>query len=147
MSTKTVDFRETVAAATGVENRKPCPIAGYVSAVIIHWPPGCAALVGVALIHEAEGSGGKKTGIVPTDVGTFLALDDTTPTFNINFPVKMGDYFLLIIRNADGVNPHTISVDIIINPELKPTPPPSAPPTAPPKLPTPIIPKLPLRTP
>lgn len=119
-STRTVDFRHEVASETGVEAKKPCPITGYVSAVVIHWPAGCAGLVQVAVAHLQEGAGGRATGIVPTDSGVYLALDDTTPIFNVYFPVKRGDYFMVVIRNTDMVNSHTISVDIIIVPEMKP---------------------------
>ena len=117
-STRTVDFRELVEAATGLEVKKPCPINGYVSAVAIHWPPGCNALVDVAVVHLLGGVGGRQTGIVPTDSGLYLALTDVTPIFYVHFPIKRGDYFMVVIRNADAGHDHTISVDIILNPKI-----------------------------
>lgn len=117
--TRTIDFRETVPLAQGVEVRRICPINGYVSFVVMHFPPGCNALVQVQLAHEKGSAGGPRTGILPTDANTFLALDNATPNVNLHFPVKRGDWFYLRIRNTDGVNPHTISVDIIINPEIR----------------------------
>ena len=131
-STRTVDFREAVDSSTGVEAKKPCPIDGHVSTVIIHWPPGCTALVDVAVVHLQAGPGGRQTGIVPTDSGIFLALDDTTPIINLYFPVKRGDFFGVTIRNRDNTFEHTISVDIVVvpiltqpltQPILAPTPP------------------------
>lgn len=119
MSTRTVDFRETVPLAQGVEVRKVCPITGYVAFVAMHFPPGTSGLVLVQLVHEKGGPGGAKTGILPTDADSSLALDDTTPIFNLHFPVSLGDYFFLRILNTDAGNPHTISVDMIIIAEVK----------------------------
>ena len=137
-STRTVDFRETVDASTGVEAKKPCPIDGYVTAIIIHWPLGCSGLVQVAVVHLRGGVGGTQTGIVPTDSGIYLALEDTTPIFNLYFPVKRGDYFMAVIRNTDNTFAHTISVDIVLNPILSQTP--TQPPT---QIPIPLIPEVP----
>ena len=117
-STRTVDFREEVGFGTGIEVKKPCPINGFVSAVVMHWPPGCTALVDVGVIHLQGGVGGRQTGIVPTDSGIYLALDDATPIFNLYFPVKKGDYFMVVILNRDDTYDHIISVDIILNPKV-----------------------------
>jgi len=144
-STRTVDFREEVAFATGVEAKKPCPIDGYVTAVIIHWPPGCVALVQVGVIHLLGGPGGRQTGIVPTDSGIYLALDDATPILNLYFPVKRGDYFMVVIRNQDDTFDHTISVDIIVNPLPLQIQPPAVQPVKP--IPTPTLPEPPVSAP
>ena len=135
-STRTVDFREEVGFGTGIEVKKPCPINGFVSTIIIHWPLGCAALVEVAVVHLQGGPGGRQTGIVPTDSGITLALDDVTPIFNLYFPVKRGDYFMVVIRNADDTFNHTISVDIIVNPIITQ-------PVATPVIPSPALPQIP----
>lgn len=118
VSTRTVDFRETLQPATGVDVRRPVPITGRIERILIHWPAGCFNLVDVAIIHEDGGAGGRKTGILPTDVGTYLALDPSPPPFDVHFPVKKGDYILAVMHNTDGVNPHTISIDCIIVPTV-----------------------------
>lgn len=117
MQTRTINFRETVPAATGVEIKKPCQISGHISKVIIFWPIGCIGLVQVAVVHLDKD--GKTEGIIPSSSGTYLALDGANPVFNIHFPVEMGDHIMVIIRNADAVNPHTISVDIFLTPPEK----------------------------
>jgi len=48
-----------------------------------------------------------------------IALDDTTQSFDINHRIERGDPIEVIITNHDGLNPHTISVVVLIANEGK----------------------------
>ncbi len=82
-------------------------LTGVVKTVTVAFPPGASALVDVAVKVKNEQ-------IVPTS--GFLALDDTTQTFPVNVPVDLGDIISAVIRNADSVNPHTITVVVGVFP-------------------------------
>ncbi len=98
-----IRFVETVAAASGVEVFQDTPAGGIVKDVLIHWPPGCQALVDVAVSHQ-------QTQFCPRE--GYLNLDDVTPTFKTEERVENGEEFKVEIRNADALNPHTITVVI-----------------------------------
>ena len=105
--TREVPLRATVAPSTGTRIELPAPIAGRITQVIRHWPLGCSALVDVAFGHG-------DTWVLPSEVDTFVALDDATPIIAVSEPVTKGEMLWMIVRNGDAGNPHTITVTATI---------------------------------
>jgi len=102
-----IPFAFTLAIAglpgSGVTLTEIAPFAGHVKSVMVHWPPGSNALVDVAVGHGT-------THFCPRE--GFLALDDATVFFQFNEYVVEGEELWVIMRNGDGINPHTITVTI-----------------------------------
>lgn len=96
-------FKHTLAALAGVIEHKHIPMLKTVKTVTIHWPPGCSAVVDVAVGYSQD----KR--LLPEE--GYLALDDTTPTWAVNKEIA-GDTLWVEIRNGDSLNSHTISVVI-----------------------------------
>lgn len=103
MTTKTINFRETVSPATRNVVSDNAPVTGNITEIMTHFPPGASALVQV-LIKVAGNQ------ILPKD--GYLALDDTTPVFKMVEPIELGDLIELDIRNTDNVFSHTITITI-----------------------------------
>jgi len=107
MVTKQVSLRATVPQMQGARVREVSPLTGTIVQIVPHWPPGCTALVDIAFGH-------KDTWVMPALVDTFLALDDATPVFTANELIEKGEELWMIVRNGDGINPHTVSVAVTI---------------------------------
>lgn len=105
--TKEINLRVTVQPLTGTRVTKPSPLTGKIVQLIPHWPDGCDALVDVAVGH-------KDTWVLPSEVDTFIALNDATPVLTVDEPVEKGEEVWMILRNTDGVNAHSISCTITI---------------------------------
>lgn len=100
-----IPFTFNLAALQGVTLEEPAPFAGYIKEVNIHWPGGCNALVDVMVGHNIKQ-------FCPRE--GYLALNDVTPTYLFNVEVKEGDVIWVEIRNTDGVNPHNITVTVML---------------------------------
>ena len=98
-----INLRTTVAANAESIISETVRQKGVLTRVTMHFPPGASALVDVAVRAQNEQ-------IVPVE--GFIALDDATQTFSIARAVEAGNEVSARIRNADGANPHTISVII-----------------------------------
>lgn len=97
-----INIRQTVAAATGIRVEEPIPYDCYIVQILRHWPPGCIALVDVAV-------GLNTRQLFPMD--GFVALDSTTPIVrDLQIRAKINDRLWVQINNTDAVNPHTITV-------------------------------------
>lgn len=105
--TKEINLRVTVQPLTGTRVTKPSPLTGKIVQLIPHWPDGCDALVDVAVGH-------KDTWVLPSEVDTFIALNDATPVLTVDEPVEKGEEVWMILRNTDGVNAHSISCTVTI---------------------------------
>jgi hypothetical protein len=101
---KQVVFKQTVDSLQGIKEHRRIPMLKTVRTITIHWPPGCSALVDVAVGYSQD----KR--LLPEE--GYLALDDTTPTWPVNKDTE-SDTLWVEIRNGDSTNPHTIS--IIVN--------------------------------
>ena len=101
MEPEVVNLRVTVPALAEAIVSDLVRQSGVITKVTIHFPPGCAALVDVAVRVKNEQ-------LVPAS--GFIALDDVTTPFVVNKPVRQEDEVSARIRNGDGANPHTISV-------------------------------------
>lgn len=80
-------------------------IAGFIKEVTPHWPDGCDRLVDVAVGHST-------VQFCPRE--GYLALNDTTPTYEFNEPVNDNEGIWVEARNRDGGNPHDITVTVIV---------------------------------
>ncbi|MDD4985820.1 MAG: hypothetical protein PHQ43_08530 [Dehalococcoidales bacterium] len=105
--TRDVTLRATVTPAQGIKTRDVAPIAGTIIQIIPHWPTGCNALVDIAFGH-------KNTWVMPAKTDTYMALDGATPILSCNEPVFLGEELWMVVRNRDAVNPHTVSVTVVI---------------------------------
>lgn len=101
--TKDVPLAYNILALQRVKIAELCPLTGKITSVTIHFPAGCNALV-----HIAFGHGG--VWVTPSEINTFLSLNDATPVFPVSEPVMKNEYLWAEIRNGDGVNAHSVSV-------------------------------------
>jgi len=108
-----VPFRQDVPVLTRMELDDLCPCTGYITSVIIHWPPGCNSLVGVAACHMGNW-------LVPSIENQLIALDSATPIFEMRVPCVEKDRLWTVMDNGDAANNHVIQV--IFNIEKEPVP-------------------------
>lgn len=104
-----LNFRAAVPAASMVRLSDNPTLNGKIVQVEVHFPDGCNALVNVAVYKDSDK-------FLPRD--DFLALNDVTRPYYLNLPIKKTDTIIVEIWNGDGLNPHTISVIILIE-EMK----------------------------
>ncbi len=100
-----LNFSDTILALEGVLLRQKPPAGGYIKEIVIHWPPGCIALVDVAVLHGSVQ--------VCPEIG-YIALDDATITYIFNERIEYDEEIVVDIQNTDGDNPHTITVSVNI---------------------------------
>ncbi len=105
--TREVNLRVTVQPLTGTRVTKPSPLTGRIVQLIPSWPDGCDSLVDVAIGH-------KDTWVLPSEVDTYIALNDATPVLTVDEPIVKGEEIWMILRNTDGVNAHAISCTVTI---------------------------------
>jgi hypothetical protein len=94
-------FKQTPDPLQGIIEHQRIPTLKTVRTITIHWPPGCNALVEVAVGYSQD----KR--LLPEE--GYLALDNTTPTWSVNKDTE-SDTLWVEIRNGDAANAHTISV-------------------------------------
>ena len=100
--TKQVPLAYTVPASQKVKIAELCPLTGRITSVTMSFPDGCDGLVHVAFGHG-------EIWVAPSDMNTFISLNDATPVFPTNEPVVKNEYLWAEIRNGSA-NPHAISV-------------------------------------
>jgi len=105
--TRDVNLRVVAQPLTGSRVYKPSPLTGKIVQLIPHFPDGADALVDVAVGH-------KDTWVYPHLVDTFVALNDATPVLTVDEPIEKGEEIWMIVKNADGVNEHAITVTATI---------------------------------
>ena len=105
--TREVNLRVLAQPKTGTRVYKPSPLTGKIVQLIPHFPDGADALVDVAVGH-------KDTWVYPHLVDTFVALNDATPVLTVDEPIEKGEEIWMIVKNADGVNEHAITVTATI---------------------------------
>ena len=106
---KQLNFKKTVSALTEEKETQYSPLTGRIMSAILHFPPGCNSLVEILIRHKTEQ-------ILPEPPGG-IALDDATPTFNLNHPVVKDEPIEVVWRNHDGLNSHTCPVIILVEGE------------------------------
>lgn len=79
---------------------------GVIVAVEAHFPDGCDALVGIRVLQNNDQ-------FLPRS--GYLALNDTTRLYEfLNRPITQKENINVDMLNGDGANPHTISVNVIV---------------------------------
>lgn len=101
--TKNVPLAYTVAALQTVKIADYSPLTGKIVAVTMAFPDGCNFLVHVAFGHG-------EVWVAPAEKDTYISLNEATPIFPADEPIQKGEHLWAEIQNADGVNPHSISV-------------------------------------
>jgi hypothetical protein len=102
---KQINFRQTVLAGQGVRITQSFVLAGKITQVLFHFPPGCIGLVDMALSKNAES-------FYP--IQGFLALDNATPVHYVEADYYANEPLTLEIRNRDGGNAHTPTCTVTI---------------------------------
>jgi len=105
--TREVVLRETVQPLVGIRAIKGSPLNGKIIQIMRHWPDGCDALVDIAVGHE-------DTWLLPNEIDMYVALNDATPIVDVDEPVYKSEKLWMVVRNADAVNAHAVSVTFII---------------------------------
>lgn len=98
-------FKKAVSALTEEFEIKRAEMNGIVKDIIVHFPPGCSSLTDVRVFMGT-------TQVLPR-IG-YIALDDATPTFGIQEPIKSGDTIRVEWVNTDATYAHTVSVIVNI---------------------------------
>ncbi|MBA7567562.1 hypothetical protein ES708_09277 [subsurface metagenome] len=101
--TKQVPLTYTIGSLETIKIAEPSPLTGRITSVAMHFPDGCNALVHVAFGHG-------EVWVAPSEIDTYISLNDATPVFPTNEPIEKGEHLWAEIQNADGGNPHSISV-------------------------------------
>ena len=100
---KQVVFKHTVLPLQGIMDHKRIPMLKTVKTITIHWPSGCSSNVEVAVGYSRD----KR--LLPEE--GYLALDNTTPTWEVNKDVD-SDTLWVDIKNGSALNSYPISVII-----------------------------------
>lgn len=109
-----INYRLTVASLLEDKATRYAPTTGIIDSAIIHFPAGCQSLVEVFInLGTEQILPAAVRGDTQGNIG--IALDDTTQPFEINKPVEQGMPIEVLIKNHDGVNPHTISVIVKVS--------------------------------
>ena len=104
MATTSIRFGEEVPPATRVVYEAILDVTGKIKSITVSFPPGCASLVHVAVWKNMKQ-------LVP-DKG-YLNLDDATPVFPFEEPVKEGDRIWVDVCNYDSTNKHTPQILVV----------------------------------
>lgn len=107
--TTQVNFRETITSLEGDRFEKECPFDGIITSACFHFPPGCNALVDIAIGHSDTQSFPREGAI---------ALDSASPVFPVNEVVSEGEILWTEIKNGDSANSHTVSVILTLQRRL-----------------------------
>ncbi len=102
-----VNFRYSVPANTLVQLRARSPLIGLLTHALFHFPPGCLALVDLRVDVD----------LIPVyPITGWISLDDATPVFKFSRgqPVKKRDYLDVWLQNRDTINPHIITVLLVL---------------------------------
>lgn len=100
-----VVFRDSVPAGRGLRTTKDYHLAGKITQILFHFPPGCSGLVDVKL---------SKNELPFYPVEGFLALDNATPVYYVEADYYAHEPLSVEVRNRDSVNPHAPSVAVTI---------------------------------
>ena len=98
-----VPLKATITSGKGVIVQASSPKTGRATRAIIHWPDGCNALVDVAVGYE-------DSQFLPQYEDSYFSLNNATPEFPVDVPVKSGGKFWAKLQNRDSLNDHTITV-------------------------------------
>ena len=100
-----ITFSQTVLSGQGYRVIKSYVLAGTITQVIFHFPPGCAGLVDMALTKDEKP-------FYPLQ--GYLSLDNATPVFPVNVAYYANEPLKMEVRNRDAVNPHTPTCTVTV---------------------------------
>ena len=101
-----INFREEVASGQGIRLTSSYFLAGEITQVMFHFPPGCNGLVECRLLKDLDS-------FYP--IRGFLALNDATPVRqNINIVYYANEPLTFEALNRDSENPHTPTCTVSI---------------------------------
>lgn len=100
-----ISFRETVQPGQGVSTTQSFLLAGRITQIMFHYPPGTAGLVEVRLEKDNKP-------FYP--LRGYLALDSATPVYYVDVSYYSNEPLTLEVLNRDAVNPHTVSCAVVI---------------------------------
>ena len=100
--TKEVPLSYTVPATSRMKIADLCPLTGEIISVTMSFDDGCNGLVLVAFGHSDKW-------VCPSQINTFIALNDSIRVSPCSEPVKKNEYLWTEIRNGDGFD-HLITV-------------------------------------
>jgi len=105
--TEQVIFAERLQPLQGLKLEENVPVDGTIISLLFNFPAGCYdSTTGNFLVSMAFGHGTEQ--ICPSEGS--LALNNTTPVFPISQKVKENDTLWVVMENADGLNPHGVSI-------------------------------------
>ena len=100
-----LNFRRTVPQGQGYRMTQSYLLAGKITQIIFHFPPGSVGLVDMALSKDEKP-------FYPS--AGYLTLDNATPVFYTDVAYYENEPLTLEVRNRDAVNPHTPTCAITI---------------------------------
>ena len=99
-----IPYERNLLGGTAIRMYERAPFTGLIKAVTIHWPAGCWGLVDVSVWHG-------NVQLCPRE--GFLALNDTTPTYEFNEPVPESEEIWVNIQNR-ALGAHRITVTVSV---------------------------------
>jgi len=109
--TEQITFARKLEPLQGLKLEENVPMDGKIISVLFNFPDGCYdPVTGNYLVSMAVGHGTKQ--ICPSE--DMLGLNDATPVFPVNQRVKANDVLWAVMENADGLNPHGVSIIVTI---------------------------------
>ena len=105
--TKQVPLAYNLQPLEVIKLAEPSPLRGRITSVTMHFPDGCNGLGHIAFGHS-------EVWLCPSVPGTYISLNNATPTFPTNEPIEKGERLWAELRNADGLYPHNVSVIAVI---------------------------------
>ena len=107
-----LNFRKTVPSLTYEKVEHPIIYRGKITKVSMHFPPGCNSLVEARLIFiDSEG---EIHYIVPSIPDSYIALDDVTQPFEVDFEITGRGTLRAEFQNHDNTWEHTISIIVTL---------------------------------
>ena len=101
--TRQVPLAYNIQPLETVKLAEPSPLKGRITSVTFHFPDGCNGLAHIAFGHS-------DIWVAPSERDTYISLNNATPTFPTDEPIEKGEHLWAEIQNADGENPHNVSV-------------------------------------
>ncbi len=106
-----IPFTKTISTLEETSEEHRVPFNGTITEVTMYFPAGCEAAVDVRLLYF---EGKEKQFVVPAIDEKYIALDDTSTSFIVNFPVKANGKLKVEFLNYDDTNQHIISVIVTL---------------------------------
>ena len=100
-----INFRETVQSGQGIRITESFLLAGKITQVMFHFPPGSNGLVECRLLKDLEP-------FYP--LRGYLALNNATPVYYVDADYYTREPLTWEVLNRDSENPHTPTCTVVI---------------------------------